>query len=308
MQGRGGPIGVAALIALFVMAPAAHAKIDASDVSGAKVREKSFTPDGVEPVGGSVNCPKGDRVLSGGAFWHEPSKNSPVKPEATGFPTLSASMPTVFGRGWYAQGTSSQGETLTIRILCTRAGHLNDYLLLAGTLYPDDGDPVAGTETCDPGHVAFTGGSGWALGYGEETPDHAERGLLASNAIGEDRRTWYSDGLDVMDAQPNGVGIVRAIRCLPNKQLAKTVIRERSAPAAAGGEAAAKVACPGRQRALAGGAVWHTGDGDPNIFTNAGIQGGSSAATKDRRGWYAHGDNEDTGGFRTLTVRVLCLK
>lgn len=298
----------AVLTALLALPATANAKIDATDVSAAKVREKSFTPAGVEPVGGSVKCPKGNRVLSGGAFWHQGSNRSPVKPPATSFPTLSASIPTFDGRGWYAHGTSSQAETLTIRILCTRAGHLEDYLALSSTFLPDDGDPVGGSEECDPGTVAFTGGSSWALGLGQESPADADRGLLASNAISEDGRAWYSDGLDVWVGQAPDLHIVRAIRCLPNKQLAKTVIRTQSAPAAQGAEAAAKARCSDRQRALAGGAVWHTGDGEPNLFTNAGISGGSSAATKDLRGWYAHGYNADSGGFRTLTVQVLCLK
>jgi hypothetical protein len=102
------------------------------------------------------------------------------------------------------------------------------------------------------------------------------------------------------------VQIIRFIKCLPNKRIAKTVTRSGSLSAANGAETSVKARCKGRERAIAGGAIWHTGAGEPNLFTNAGISGGSSAITKDRRGWFAHGLN-DSGGFRTLTVRVLCV-
>ena len=308
MAGRGGlTCGVATLIAFLAVAGMAEAELDATDVNAAKVREKSFTPDGVEPVGGSVECPKNGYALAGGAFWREPPSTNPVQPEAAGFPTLSASIPMIEGKGWYAHGTSNQGETLTIRVLCSRAGHFNHYFSNGSTLNTDDGDPAGGSEECDPGYVAFTGGSSWATGAGQEEPEHAELGVLASNAIGEDRKSWYSDGLDVLDGDPTDVHIVRSVRCLPNKRIAKTVVRSGSLSAAQGAEVAVKAKCPGRKRAIAGGAIWHTGGGEPNLFTNAGISGGSSVATKDRRGWFAHGYN-DSGGFRTLTVRVLCVK
>jgi hypothetical protein len=308
MAGRGGlTCGLTALIALLAVAATAEAKFDATDVRAAKVREKSFTPDGVEPVGGSVECPNDGHALAGGAFWREPPSNKPVQPEAVGFPTLSASIPTAEGDGWYAHGQSGQGETLTIRVLCSRAEHFNDYFAIGSTLNTDDGDPAGSSEECDPGDVAFTGGSSWATGFGQEDPDHAGLGVLASNAPGEDRRSWYSDGADTLDGDPIDVHIVRSVRCLPNKRVAKTVISAGSTSAGNDDEAAAKAKCPGRMRAIAGGAIWHTGGGDPNLFTNVGISGGSSVATKDRRGWFAHGYN-DSGGFRTLTVRVLCVK
>jgi hypothetical protein len=288
------------------MAAPATAEFDAADVDAAKARQKSFTPDGVEPVGGSVECPKDGYALAGGAFWREPPSKKPVRPEAAGFPTLTASIPTIEGTGWYVHGVSTQGETLTIRVLCSRAGHFNDYLSIGSTLNVDNGDPTGSSEECDPGYVAFTGGSSWAPGFGQEDPEYAELGLLASNAIGEDGRSWYSDGLDVLDGDPAPIHIVRSIRCLPNKRIAKTVVKSASTSAGNDDEVAAKAKCPGRKRAIAGGAIWHTGDGEPNIFTNVGITGGSSVATKDRRGWYAHGYN-DSGGFRTLTVRVLCV-
>ena len=99
MAGRGGlTCGLAALIAFVAMAATAEAEFDATDVSAAKVREKSFTPDGVEPVGGSVECPNDGYALAGGAFWREPPSSKPVQPEAAGFPTLSASIPTARGR------------------------------------------------------------------------------------------------------------------------------------------------------------------------------------------------------------------
>ena len=291
----------------MAMAATAEAEFDATDVTAAKLREKSFTPNGVEPVGGSVTCPNDGHALAGGAFWREPPSNKPVQPEAAGFPTLSASIPTVEGDGWYAHGQSEQGETLTIRVLCSRAGHFNDYLIIGSTLNTDDGDAAGGSEERDLGYVAFTGGSSWAPGLGQAEPEYADLGLLASNAIGEDRRSRYSDGLDVLDGDPTDMHIVRLIRCLPNKRIAKTVVKAGSTSAGNDDEAAAKAKCPGRMRAIAGGAIWHTGGGDPNLFTNVGISGGSSVVTKDRRGWFAHGYN-DTGGFRTLTVRVLCVK
>ena len=69
---------------------------------------------------------------------------------------------------------------------------------------------------------------------------------------------------------------------------------------------AVKAKCQAERAGVRGGALWHTGGGDPNLFTNVGITGGCSVVTKDRRGWYAHGYN-GSGGFRTLTVRVLCV-
>ena len=175
MAGRGGlTCGVTTLIAFLAVAGMAEAELDATDVNAAKVREKSFTPDGVEPVGGSVECPKDGYALAGGAFWREPPSSNPVQPEAAGFPTLSASIPTTEGEGWYAHGTSSQGETLTIRVLCSRAGHFNDYLIIGSTLNTDDGDAAGGSEECDPGYVAFTGGSSWAPGLGPAEPEYAE--------------------------------------------------------------------------------------------------------------------------------------
>lgn len=308
MAGRRGlTCGLMALIAFMAVATTAEAEFDAVDVRAAKVREKSFTPDGVEPVGGSVTCKNDGRPVAGGAFWREPPKTTPIKPGAVGFPTLTASLPTSEFDGWYAHGVSTQGETLTVRVLCSSSDHLHSYFMLGGTLNTDDGDPAGGTETCDTGDRAFSGGSSWLSNFSGPELDDASLGLLASNVPGENRRSWYSDGLDIMDGDPVDAHFGREVRCLPNKQLGKTVVRSGSTSASAGEEAAAKAKCQGRERTLAGGALWHTGGGDPNIFTNAGISGGGSVVTKDRRGWYAHGLN-GTAGFRTLTVRVLCVK
>ena len=186
--------------------------------SAAKVREKSFTPDGVEPVGGSVECPKDGYALAGGAFWREPPSSKPVQPEAAGFPTLSASIPTVEGDGLVRPRHQQPGRNPddSRPLLEGRAfQRLPNRLDRPST--PMTATPPAAARSATRATSRSPAARAGLRASAKKNPSTQSLGLLASNAIGEDRRSWYSDGLDVLDGDPTDDSH-RQVDPLPAKQ------------------------------------------------------------------------------------------
>ena len=85
---------------------------------------KTTTLDGVpesngdDYAGNYLSCPKNERIVAGGAFWHQPGQG----PDFNGVHWLSSSTPTTDGKGWYADGaTATAGDELTIVAQCLPA-------------------------------------------------------------------------------------------------------------------------------------------------------------------------------------------
>jgi hypothetical protein len=72
----------------------------------------------VQGSGGYVSCPPGQRIVTGGAFWHAPGAGP--SPALASLSRVSSSAPTPDGSGWYADGLHGSDSALRLHtvLLC----------------------------------------------------------------------------------------------------------------------------------------------------------------------------------------------
>jgi hypothetical protein len=83
------------------------------------LRTTTLTVQGGHEAGGYLACPKGKRVVTGGAYWNDIPNTGPHYQDDV---LLRSSTPTSDGLGWYASGYDYSGKTmgLTISVLCLK--------------------------------------------------------------------------------------------------------------------------------------------------------------------------------------------
>jgi hypothetical protein len=164
-------------------------------VDGAEVKTKDLTIDGPDDPkkGGKVRCDKSDRILNGGAFWHEESQ--PPNHNQTFGLYVSSSAPLKDQRGWYAAGSNASGSSavLTIVAACLPKRQLHEASLTRQNV------PVMGTGgdrlSCPAGTRILTGGALWHEPGEKPDPDLAGSGTLSSSSPTANARRWYASGL-----------------------------------------------------------------------------------------------------------------
>jgi hypothetical protein len=88
----------------------------AASVGVVSVRTKDRPPNSGDNSGAYLACPKGQRVMAGGAFIHPTGQGPDL--DFSRYAMAKASTPTTDGKGWYARGDSPGGGLQTIVILC----------------------------------------------------------------------------------------------------------------------------------------------------------------------------------------------
>ena len=113
-----------------------------------KLRKKTVGVSAAGPVDRRVACPDGTRIISGGAFWHNPG----AAPDWTGaFDRLASSGPTS-ARAWYAAGAPQVGpRRLTVVARCLASGRLSAYKRLDDRTTLQSGAPWSVTAGCGGG-------------------------------------------------------------------------------------------------------------------------------------------------------------
>lgn len=309
-------VTAAAVTVVLAVPPSAAAKLDAGDLKNAQLRTKTFLPftgdfgDPAPPPGGYVKCPKGTRVLTGGAYVHDPGEG-PSTPGPGEFEPIGASAPTKNGKRWYAAGVElTAPKRVTVAVRCLPKRKLSAVESKVAELNPASGEAIGKTLRCSRGMEALTGGALWHRPGERPVPEEAGKGLLASSTVTANGRAWYADGTDNFLIEEERLRVV--VRCVPKAELAGTSTKERTIEDVPDdGIAGATVRCRKGRRALTGGGFWHASGSGPDPAGNAGIFGGSNSFSRNGKSWHAHGLNFNaggTGGIRSFTVRAICLK
>ncbi len=148
-------------------------------------------------AGGYTPCPAGQRVVSGGAFWHADMAN-PVGTDAD-TSWIGSSSPTTDGLGWYADGNnaSATARVFTTIIHCLPTASFGPYTIVQ----PDsaeipDAATTGGFQSCPAGQRIVTGGAFWHVTAMGPTPPNAAGVQLSSSTPTTDGLGWYADGLN----------------------------------------------------------------------------------------------------------------
>src|SRR5262245_28521156 len=147
---------IAGGLGLGASSPVAAAKLHPGN---ATLILRSISAAAGVPVGKTATCPKGDRAITGGVYWHRPQQN--------GDPTLdvelTASSPTEDGTGWYAAGLSNAPETLVLTVLaqCLPSGSFPAYIVRSRDVPVDPYRPGNGELGCPHDDRVVMGGGAW---------------------------------------------------------------------------------------------------------------------------------------------------
>ncbi len=83
------------------------------------IRTRTVTVQDKDRAENNLACPKGKRVVTGGAYWHDIANTGPHYRDDV---VLRSSTPTWDGLGWYASGLNYNGKTMgfTVSVLCLK--------------------------------------------------------------------------------------------------------------------------------------------------------------------------------------------
>jgi hypothetical protein len=165
-----------------------------------EIRTKDVaSPDADHPPAAHLRCRRDQRVLTGGAYWHEAGQN-PVPNQTFGL-YVSSSAPMRNGRGWYASGINGSGSDANLEIvaLCLPEKRLRGVVARDKTVKlvpPAPNDPVAagGYVRCPKGTLVLTGGAEFHRGNRPPNPRDVGLATISSSAPTKDAKRWYADG------------------------------------------------------------------------------------------------------------------
>ena len=232
--------------------------------------------------GGKVRCPAGQRVVSGGAYFHLDGQGP--TPEAIS--VLRYSTPLADGTGWRAGGRNPGSLlVLTIVITCLPLSVLGPYTVV----HKDVGAPVGGTKggwvDCPGAMRAVTGGAYWHRpGQG---PNPALEAYLGSSGTG-DLLTWYASGTTSL----LNVSLRVTALCLPKAKVGSPALVYQDL-GTDGGNVGAYLACPPGRRLVAGGVISHPVSQGADPTRGFVVQ--DSTPTTDALGWWGSGRSLTSG-------------
>ncbi len=249
--------------------------------------------------GNYLSCPNGDRVVTGGGFWHASGSAKPL----TGGGLLGNSTPTTDGKGWYATGYNAsftQTRDLEEVALCLPGKRVGHYVVktknftIANTQF--GGDYVR----CPKGDRVVAGGAFWHAG-GSGTP-LASGGFVTNSTPTTDGKGWYATGQNISGATAD---LEEVAQCLPAKQVGKYTLRKKSFTLPNQKFGGGTLNCPKGTRIVAGGAFWHArGSGKP--VARLGYIANSTPSAHGK-GYYATGENYFSVKKSQLEEVALCL-
>jgi hypothetical protein len=156
------------------------------------LKTHTFTVSSGNAAGGYVKCPSTQRIVTGGAFWHQPGVGP--DPSNPGGETGSSSA-TFDAKGWYADGWTPIGGQLTITALCLPQSRIGKYTLKKTTLKPSGAGVAGGYLKCPKKQGIVAGGAFWHKPGKGPDPSNANFDELGSSAATFDAKGWYADGL-----------------------------------------------------------------------------------------------------------------
>ncbi len=290
---------LAVLLSAAFLAVAIAGPVSAHVGSGTyTVRKTDLTAASGESVGNYLSCPKGKRIISGGAFWHQPGHG----PDPQFGVYLRSSTPTTDGKGWYASGLDNAGLQLKLRIvaLCLAKAKVGEYTVRTTDLAAASGESVGNYLSCPSGKRIVGGGAFWHRPG--EGPDAQLAVLLKSSTPTTDGKGWYASG---QNAEGETIQLRIVALCLPKAKVGRYYLRTRDLSAVGVAQVSDHLSCPAGKRIVSGGAFWHrTGEGPvPQL---RGILS-SSVPSNNGNGWYASGQNAE-GEMIQLRLVALCVK
>jgi hypothetical protein len=280
-------LGMAApILAALALAPPALGgfEIDGTVIDGSRHKLKSFDRAAPGNAGGTVRCPKDERILNGGAFWHQTG----IGPDRaiSNLAQLTSSAP-LDGRTWYADGRNNAANprTLTAEVRCLPKRQLKDVVtrkagktLQSGTYgqvrarCPEDYEPISGgTFLSEPGEAPRPG-----VG--------AKRGRITGSF--PDVVEWRGIGGNFSEGR---LALRAPARCYPEDGFDNSA-RFYYPDVAAGATGGGYLSCLAGERALTGGAWWlrpGENEPDPALATQTYLSG--NAPTFDLLGFYFAG-------------------
>jgi hypothetical protein len=277
---RGRLLVTSTLVLIACGLPAAPASA-AIDPGGYTIRAREISVPGSGPGldGGSVDCGRGKRVVTGGAFWRR--ETGGADPSLNAY--LSSSAPKPNARGWFASGINWSSETLILRIVayCLPAVQVGTYTVRTVDRTVDAKHFRSGTPRCGKGKRVVTGGAFWRASDG--SPETAVEGYLRSSTPDPDGKGWYGVGYsDVATMQLRVVAL-----CRPSGSVGPYTRRTRDIPIATDTVGSGARSCGAGKLTVPGGAFWHREaegrDGSMAAWLRA------SAPVQGATAWYAGG-------------------
>src|SRR5262245_31429423 len=164
--------------------------------TGYTTRHKDIASNSQGLASGTLKCPKGQVVVSGGAFWYEPGKS--LDPAFALSSSLTASIPTSKGHSWYASGSTDSPRTLEILIHCLPSSRLGGGYVITTNELSEGGSAIAGSAWyggsvgCPNGYQVVTGGALWHFPGDPPVPSTAIQHSLSGSAPFNNFRGWYA--------------------------------------------------------------------------------------------------------------------
>jgi hypothetical protein len=270
------------------------------------VKTNGLTIKGGTAGGGTLTCPHGKRVVSGGSFWHEPGDPAP-RLNLAKHTHISNAFALDDGRSWYTDGVVQRGGDLKLEqvLLCLPkalvpavTSHTNGLVLGAN-------HTNGGSATCGAGENVVAGGAYLHKNAGRlPKPRHAGYARIASSTAKGDGSGWYADAYNP-SSLPTLLTIVAY--CLPQADTGAYTLVASDVPVASLTAGGGPVSCPAGQRVVSGGGYWHEPGVGGGPTTPVGVQLSSSTPTTDGLGWYADGFNLHTSTPLELQIIALCV-
>jgi hypothetical protein len=165
-----------------------------------EIRTKDVaSADADHPPAAHLRCRRKQRILTGGAYWHEGGQD-PVPNQTFGL-YVSSSSPMRNGRGWYASGINASGSDANLEIvaLCLPEKRLRHVVARERTVKlipPGPNDPVGagGYVRCPRRTLVLTGGAEFHRGSRPPSPGDVGLATISSSAPTKDAKRWYADG------------------------------------------------------------------------------------------------------------------
>ena len=122
------------------------------------VRTHTFDVSAGNSAGGYVKCPPKQRIVTGGAFWHQPGQG-PDPTTNSGY--VASSSATFDAKGWYADGWTHHASQLTVTALCLPRSQVGTYTLKTETFNPRANGTAGGYLKCPARQRIVAGGAFW---------------------------------------------------------------------------------------------------------------------------------------------------
>ena len=217
-----------------------------------RVTSAAFTDSANSQVSGSVACPSGTKVISGGAIISSTSVAE----------NLNSSIPTSDGRSWEVSvnNTSGVDGSFVVYAVCLK-GVVNYSVVQGGAVIdpPNLNESTQPVVTCPRG-TAVLGGGGYTTSSSNQT-------ILAGSTPGSTGRRWYAAFNNRSQATTDD----SAYAVCGKRPAGYVVIQGSGADIAPGTQGSASASCPTGKVVLGGG-------GSPVVFRDGLIDLNSTAA------------------------------